>query len=98
MLPGAKLILPLTVEQGMGVVLQIENTSAGMAAEIISPVGIYHCQGGRDKKLGKRLASVLRSGPAAWGEVASLRLEPHEEDESCWFHGPEFCISTQALP
>lgn len=96
LLPGANLILPLTVNaplHGVGWVLKVSYTLRGMAARFVTPVGIYHCAGGRDDAGNRRLAAAYARGDAARRRVRSLRRDAHAEGPDCWLHADDFCLS-----
>ncbi len=97
LLPGAVLILPLTVNaplHGGGWVLKVTQFKRGLGARFIAPVGIYHCTGGRDEALNRRLAQAYARGDEARAKVRSLRRDEHSEGESCWLHTDDYCLST----
>ena len=100
LLPGATLILPLTVNafsHGVGWVLKVTHTASGLAARFISPVGIYHCASARDEALNRRLGEAYSRGDEARAKVQSLRRDAHAEGGDCWLHTDDFCLSTQPL-
>jgi len=97
MLPGANLILPLTVNaplHGLGWVLKVHHLGRGYEARFISPVGIYHCGGARSDDMSRRLSQAFMKGNEARDAVRSLRLDGHLEGEQCWLHTDDFCLST----
>ena len=99
MLPGARMLLPLTVTaplHGYGAALKITRQSEGLAARFVSGVAIYPCTGARDDELGRRLGDSFARGFAELARVRSLRVDEHPNDESCWFHGDGFCVSARA--
>ena len=98
--PAGRLILPLTVTDdadggGGGRVLKIIRQPEGFTASFISGVGIFSCVGGRDAELNQRLKEAFDRDD--WKSVQSLRREPHEQADSCWFHGRDFCLSKLPL-
>jgi protein-L-isoaspartate(D-aspartate) O-methyltransferase len=100
LLPGAKLILPLTVNaqvHGAGWVLEVRALRNGLAARFISPVGIYHCTGARDDALARRLGDAYARGDPAREAVRSLRRDEHAEGPDCWLHTDDFCLSAMKL-
>jgi protein-L-isoaspartate(D-aspartate) O-methyltransferase len=100
LLPGATLILPLTVNapvHGAGWVLKVEHAPKGLSARFISPVGIYHCVGARDEELNRRLSQAFLRGNDELLKVQSLRRDGHVEGDDCWLHCDHLCISRQAL-
>ena len=99
MLPGARLVLPLTVTaplHGYGAVLKVTREAGGLTARFISGAGIYPCSGARDEELGRQLGESFARGFGELARVRSLRLDEHDQDESCWLHASDFCVSTRA--
>jgi protein-L-isoaspartate(D-aspartate) O-methyltransferase len=100
LLPGATLIVPLTVNapvHGAGWVLKVEQTSKGLSARFISGVGIYHCIGARDEDLNRQLSQAFQRGNDELEKVRSLRRDEHAEGDDCWLHGDQLCLSKQPL-
>ena len=100
LLPGATLILPLTVDTrtlGMGHVLRVTYTPKGLAARFVSPVVIYPCVGARDDEHNRRLARAFARGNDELAKVQSLRRDAHAPGDGCWLHDDDFCLSTLAL-
>ncbi len=92
-----RLLLPLTAtrkgESEGGGMLKVWRQGAGYGARFISLVYIFPCSGSRDEEHNRRLQKALaRSNSEA---VRSLRRDVHAENETCWLHGGDFCISTQ---
>ena len=99
MLPGARLVLPLTVTaplHGYGAVLKVTREAGGLTARFISGAGIYPCSGARDEERGRRLGESFARGFGELARVRSLRVDEHDQDESCWLHASDFCVSTRA--
>ena len=99
--PGGRLIVPLTVAvdasgNGRGGMLKITRQPRGLAARFISEVSIFPCIGARDPELNERLREAFRRGK--WESMQSVRRDPHEPAETCWFHSRDFCLSTVAVP
>jgi protein-L-isoaspartate(D-aspartate) O-methyltransferase len=93
---GGRMIIPLTTENGRGGVLRVKREPQGYAARFVSTLQIFHCVGGRDAELSRRLHNGFTGG--AWRSVPSLRREPHEASQDCWLHGDGFCLSTLPVP
>lgn len=89
--PAGRMVMPLTTENHWGGVLKITRLTHGYAARFISNVGIFHCQGGRDKRANRLLQAAFETGTRH--EVRSLRREPHKRTRSCWLHGKGYCLS-----
>lgn len=101
LLPGGRIILPLTITQdenvhGMGFMLKVTNKPNGYAARFLSSVMIFPCIGSRDEDANRRLREAMMKG--TWGSVQSLRRDAHEAEETCWLHGEDYCLSTVSLP
>jgi protein-L-isoaspartate(D-aspartate) O-methyltransferase len=97
---GGRLLVPLTVTEeadgaGGGRVLKVTRQPEGLTASFISGVGIFSCVGGRNSELNQRLKEAFERDD--WKSVQSLRREPHEPADSCWFHGRDFCLSKLPL-
>lgn len=100
LLPGGRLIVPLTIAQdenvhGVGLMLKIKREQNGYTARFISSVMIFPCIGSRNDESNQRLREAMMKG--TWGSVQTLRREAHESDDTCWLHGADFCLSASAL-
>ncbi len=98
LLPGGRLILPLTVTimpGSMGHILKVTRTEQGYTARFISRTAIFPCIGTRDLDADRRLWEAFAQG--GWESVRSLRRDQHEPDPTCWLHGDSFCLSTLEL-
>jgi protein-L-isoaspartate(D-aspartate) O-methyltransferase len=95
LMPGGRLLLPLTADNRQGSVFRIERQSAGggFSASAVSGVSIYPCAGARTPLAAQRLAWALGRGGQHF--VRSLRLDPHEAGHTCWLHGAGYCFSIQ---
>lgn len=95
LLPGGRMLLPLTAEGGLGTVFRIERlaTPNVFAAAAISGVRIYPCSGARSAPAARLLARALADGGQQF--VRSLRLDPHARESTCWLHGDGHCLSTR---
>ena len=93
---GGRLLVPLTVAEEAngpqwGRVLKVVHRSRGLVASFISEVGIFPCSGARDPEINDKLKEAFKRGD--WKSVQSLRREPHEPGDDCWFHSESFCLS-----
>jgi protein-L-isoaspartate(D-aspartate) O-methyltransferase len=86
-----RLVVPLTTKKGMGRILKATQNKPNWHARFISPVGIYHCIGARNRSAENLLREAFTKGGAE--KVRSLRLDEHERNRGCWLHGPGFCLS-----
>ncbi len=92
---GGRMLLPLTDDNGTGIVLKVRREEAGYAAQFVATATIFHCLGGRDPELSRRLRALFARG--GWASVQSLRRDSHEPSTDCWFHADDFCLSTRAI-
>jgi protein-L-isoaspartate(D-aspartate) O-methyltransferase len=95
LMPGGRMLLPLTAENGRGTVFRIERLAEPtlFAAAAISGVSIYPCTGARSAQLARLLARALGEGGQRF--VRSLRLDRHAREATCWLHGEGHCLSTK---
>jgi protein-L-isoaspartate(D-aspartate) O-methyltransferase len=95
LLPGGRMLLPLTAEGGLGTVFRIERqaTPSAFAAAAVSGVRIYPCSGARSASAARLLARALADGGQRF--VRSLRLDAHAREATCWLHGDGYCLSTR---
>jgi protein-L-isoaspartate(D-aspartate) O-methyltransferase len=94
---GGRIVLPITVSRGdtgagFGLMMKITNDHGHFAAEVLSEVGIFSCTSVRDPRLepliGKALATKTLS------KLKSVRLEPHQETDTCLLHREDVCLSS----
>ena len=95
--PGGRLQVPITANTGLGMVMRFTRTDLVIEAKGGAPTQIFSSVSGRDPELEGRLLELYSAGPMGGGVVASLRLDAHEQDASCWLHGAQMCLSTRAL-
>jgi protein-L-isoaspartate(D-aspartate) O-methyltransferase len=95
LLPGGRMLLPLTAEGGLGTVFRVERQSTPntFTAAAVSGVRIYPCTGARSAPSARLLARALADGGQRF--VRSLRLDPHAREATCWLHGDGHCLSTR---
>lgn len=91
---GGRMLLPLTDEQGKGLMLKVTREPSGWTAQFVSGLTIFDCVGGRDPELCGHLASGF--GDGSWRSVQSIRRDSHDEDSYCWLHVEDLCLSKQA--
>ena len=94
--PGGRLILPLTVDNWNGWVLKVTRLASGYSARFISGVGIFPCDGARNRRANRQLKAAFQSGTQ--NTVRSLRRDRHKANRTCWLHGADFCLSRTAVP
>jgi protein-L-isoaspartate(D-aspartate) O-methyltransferase len=101
LLPGGRLLFPMTSSQGAGGMLLITRSAGAQpgapvsnstfAAKFVSLAAFIHCLGARDEGLGAKLAEAFKTG--AFLKVQSLRRDG-QPDDTCWFAGQGWWLST----
>jgi protein-L-isoaspartate(D-aspartate) O-methyltransferase len=94
--PGGRLLFPLQPEGGFGGMLLICKPRDGglsWAARFVSRAGFIGCDGLQVAQTGRELTEAFAGGE--WSRVQSFRLDEHP-DESCWFNGGDWWLSTKA--
>lgn len=90
--PEGKLLFPMTTAEGTGIMALLTRVSEeSFAARLQGGVGFIGFQGASDPEISSRLEDLLRRGRGS--EVRALRLDAHDEEESCWLHGAGWCFS-----
>jgi protein-L-isoaspartate(D-aspartate) O-methyltransferase len=94
---GGRILLPLTsalgtANAGTGVMVKIMRRGKGFAAEVRTFVGIYSCTSLRDPELNTALTKALAT--KALLKLTTLRIDPHEQVETCLAHGATMCWSS----
>lgn len=91
---GGRMVLPITGPHDHGMVFLFQKlTDAGpLAARMHSFTRHYPCLGTRGDQDVAALSQALRKPPS---EVASLRLDPHKTEDSCWLHRDAWCLSAK---
>jgi protein-L-isoaspartate(D-aspartate) O-methyltransferase len=51
---GGRMLLPLTNQEGKGIMLKVTREPSGWAAQFVSGLTIFHCVGGRDAEVCRR--------------------------------------------
>jgi protein-L-isoaspartate(D-aspartate) O-methyltransferase len=94
--PDGRLLLPLTTSRdGPGAMLLVTRRAAGgLAARFLCQVGFVDFAGAREPEVSRALAAALRRDRGAG--LRSLRRDPHAEEDSCWLHGTDWCLSRRA--
>ncbi|NKB49763.1 MAG: methyltransferase domain-containing protein [Alphaproteobacteria bacterium] len=93
--PGGRLVLPLTPDEGGGVVMRITRERGGYTARFASNVWIFECAGAREPRANRRLARAIKT--RGMRDVQTLRRDRHRRGDTCWLHGPGWCFSTEPL-
>ena len=92
--PTGKLLFPLAPETGAGAMALLTRRSAdNFAAELSYGTLFIPFAGACDPAVAAQLAEALARDQGK--PVKSLRLDPHDKDESCWLHAEAFCFSTR---
>lgn len=91
--PNGRLLFPMTPAEGVGAMLLIKKQEdGGFAARFLMQVQFVPCIGARDEATGQRLSDAFRNG--GWAKVKSLHRNS-AADESCWFAGDGWWLSTK---
>jgi protein-L-isoaspartate(D-aspartate) O-methyltransferase len=91
---GGRLQFTLTSAGRQGIVFQITRKPLGFEAEALRRIEIFPCDEGDDRAEASLRLSFWN--PITSG-IKSLRRDQHEEDETCWAHTENFCLSRLAL-
>lgn len=89
---GGRALIPMTGRERWGFMLRLDRRGAMIAARPVGRVGFFHCAGARDDQEAARLSQAL-GDPVGQRDIATLRRDPHDRDESCWLHGDGWCLS-----
>ena len=93
---GARLMFPLTPDDGSGCMLLVTHLAAARyAARAMMRVSFIACVGARDPAASVALRHAFASGSV--DAVRSLRRDDHP-DESAWCEGPGWWLSTRPPP
>jgi protein-L-isoaspartate(D-aspartate) O-methyltransferase len=99
MTEGATMILPLCVGEannaGRVLAIQIVRQGEGFAADVHSIFSLYSSPSLRDVQMQAKLHEALQSRNMT--RLKSVRIEPHEQSESCIVHTDGFCLSAAAV-
>ncbi|MDI6025954.1 methyltransferase domain-containing protein [Corticibacterium sp. UT-5YL-CI-8] len=99
---GGRLILPLTTDMGFissnwsnmhlrGAVFLVTRVADEFHAQWISPVAIFPCEGMRDEKSEKALATAFENGDCK--RVTRLYRTDDVPPERCWLQAPGWCLA-----
>ena len=96
---GGRLVLPLTMAMspkvGAGIMAKIVRQGDRFSASGVTSVAIYSCTSARDPKLEPLLKAAIMKG--ALLKIKSLSRDSHETSDTCVVHGPDLCLSSEAL-
>jgi protein-L-isoaspartate(D-aspartate) O-methyltransferase len=91
--PNGRLLFPMTPAEGAGAMLLItKQEDEGFAARFLLQAQFVPCTGARDETREQKLSGAFRNG--GWVNVKSLHRNS-AVDESCWFAGDGWWLSTQ---
>jgi protein-L-isoaspartate(D-aspartate) O-methyltransferase len=90
--PGGRLLFPLAPQSVLGGMLLIRRPEQGAVwpAKFVSRAQFVGCVGLQDEEAGRRLSDAFAKG---WESVRSLHLDS-APDETCWFEGEGWWLST----
>src|SRR5581483_9827958 len=93
--PGGRLLFPLAPKGVFGGMLLVARPDQGAtwSAKFIGRVTFIDCVGLQDEEAGRRLTEAFSKN---WGLVRSLRHDG-SPDESCWFAGDGWWLSTAEM-
>jgi protein-L-isoaspartate(D-aspartate) O-methyltransferase len=93
--PGGRLLFPLVPAKAEGSVVIVREVGSRFAftAELICPARFVPCVGTEDEEA--RAALIVSFRTKTRDSVRSLRLHPDEPDESAWFAGSGWWLSTR---
>jgi protein-L-isoaspartate(D-aspartate) O-methyltransferase len=94
--PGARLLFPLQPENGIGGMLLLKRPDRGpiWSAKFVSHASFVGCVGLRDAETSDRLEEAFSKG---LDQVRSFRMDDNNDD-TCWFAGDGWWLSTAAPP
>jgi protein-L-isoaspartate(D-aspartate) O-methyltransferase len=96
---GGRMMVPLTVstrpELGKGFVVKVTRQHDRFAAEVVSMVAIYSSTSVRDLTIETLLTKAL--GSLELLKLKSVRLDDHEQTNTCIVHSSLLCLSAAAL-
>jgi len=97
LLPGGRLIFPLTPGRDFGGMLLVTRNAEGPAfdARFVSRAGFIPCLGAQDEEIRPRLKEAFQHPD--WRKVRSLRVNDGAPDTSCWFAGKDWWLSTATI-
>lgn len=91
--PGGRMIMPMTDANDYGLLFLFHKIEEGRpwAARMLSFTRYYPCLGTREAGDLSSLSLALTMPPT---KIASLRLDGHDKEPTCWLHGDGWCLST----
>ena len=100
---GGRLVLPLTMNLGMGtspnlgsgVMAKFTRISDTYSAQVVTPIAIFSCIGMRDAEKEQALREAMKLGKLF--KMRSLRRDVHDTADTCIVHSAEMCLSSAEL-
>jgi len=100
--PKGRIVLPVTATMGpmgnigKGLLLLLTRTPDPDVLDVrpLTFVAIFSAFGLRDDALNAEIGRALAKHP--FPPLRRLRRDAHERSDSCWLHGPAFCLSLTA--
>ena len=100
---GGRLVLPLTINIGMGtspnlgsgVMAKFTRIGDTFSAQVVTPIAIFSCIGMRDAEKEQALKEAMKAGKLF--KMRSLRRDQHELTDVCIVHGSDMCLSSAEL-
>jgi len=93
-----RLLVPLTVGLptmpgiGAGSMLLVTRGETELRARLLSPVGIFHCEGARLAQEEALLGAAFAGGNRQ--SVCRLRRDAHALGPDCWLHASDYCLES----
>ena len=101
LLPGGRLLFPLTSAHNYGAMLLVtKKTDGAFAATIVCQALFIPCLGARDEETGQKLIEAFKTGglwnPQRKGALWEVKLLHRDDqpDETCWFAGCGWWLSS----
>ena len=98
LVPGGRLLLPLTGGNGWGFFLLATKTAGGFAARSLGRCGFFPCVGARRPEEARRLGDALEALDGKTVPAQALHLgAPPTDAAGLWFAGDDYWLSTEGL-
>ena len=93
MRPGGRMVAPITDAHHHGLIFLLHKIAEDWpwAVRMMSFTRHYPCLGTREDEDLAAISTAFTKGVPS--KVSSLRIDPHDEEESCWLHGEGWCLS-----
>jgi len=99
---GGRLLLPLTSNANwgstpgprlLGAVFLITRHGGNFEAKVLSPVGIFPCEGARDDESERALAAAFEQRPGTESKVKRLVRGNEAPEADCWVKAPGWALT-----